>query len=153
MRSLVTSIFLYACESWTLTTELQSRIQAMEIRCYRKILPISYKDHVTNEEVHAKIQQEIGPHEDLLTIVKRRKLQWHCHVCRSSGLVETILQGTVKGGRSQGRQRKRWEDNIREWTGLEFARSQRAVEKKEKWRKLVVKSSVVPQRPSRLRDR
>ena len=38
MRSLVTSIFLYACESWTLTTELQRRIQAMEMRCYRKIL-------------------------------------------------------------------------------------------------------------------
>ena len=46
-------------------------------------------------------------------------------------------------------QRKRWEDNIREWTGLE---SQRAVENREKWRKLVAKLSVVPQRPSRLRD-
>ena len=43
MRSLVTSIFLYACESRTLTAELQRRIQAMEIRCYRKILHISYK--------------------------------------------------------------------------------------------------------------
>ena len=53
MHSLVISIFLYACESWTLTAELQRRIQAMEIRCYRKILRISYKDHVTNEEVRA----------------------------------------------------------------------------------------------------
>ena len=74
MRSLVTSIFLYACESWTLTAELQRRIRAIEMRCYRNTLRISYKDHVTNEEVRAKIQQEIGPHEDLLTIVKRRKL-------------------------------------------------------------------------------
>ena len=57
------------------------------------------------------------------------------------------MQGTVKGGRKQGRQRKRWEDNIREWTGLEFAKSQRAVENREKWRKLVAKSSVVPKRP------
>ena len=47
----------------------------------------------------------------------------------------------------------RWEDNIREWTGLEFGKSQRAVDKRGKWRKLVAKSSVVPQRPSRLRDR
>ena len=137
MRSLVTSTFLYACESWTLTVELQRRIQAMEMRCYRKILHISYKDHVTNEEVRAKIQQAIGPHEDLLTIVKRRKLQWYGHVSRSSGLAKTILQGTVKGGRRQGGQRKRWEDNIREWTGLEFGKSQRAVENREKWRKLV----------------
>ena len=122
------------------------------MRCYSKILHISYKDHVTNEEVCAKIQQATGPHKDLLTTVKRRKLLWYGHVSRSSGLAKTILQGIVKGGRRQGRQRKRWEDNIREWTGLEFAKSQRAVENREKWRKLVVKSSVVPQRPSRLRD-
>ena len=121
----------------------------MEMRCYRKILHISYKDHVIYEEVRAKIQQAIGPHEDLLTIVKRRKLQWYGHVSRSSGLAKTLVQGTVKVGRRQGRQRKRWEDNIREWIRLEFGRSQRAVENREKSTKLVAKSSVVPQRPSR----
>ena len=68
MRFLVTSILLYACESWTLTAELHRRIQAMEMRCYRKILSISYKDYVTNEEVRAKVQQAIGPHEDLIII-------------------------------------------------------------------------------------
>ena len=124
----------------------------MEMKPYRKILRISYEDHVTNEEACAKFQQVIGPHEDLLTIVMRHKLQWYGHVSRSSGLAKTILQGTVKGGRRQGRQRKRWEDNIREWTDLEFAKSQTAVENREKWRKLVAKSSVVYQRPSRLRD-
>ena len=137
MRSVVTS--------WTLTAELKRRIQAMEMRCYHKILCISYKKHVINEEVHAKIQQAIGPHEDLLMIVKRHKLQWYGHVSCSSGLAQTILQGTVKGGRRQGRQRKRWEDNIREWTDLVLGKSQRAVENREKWRKLVAKSSVVPQ--------
>ena len=134
-----------------LTAEIQRRIQVMEMRFYRKILRISYKDHVANQEVRAQIQQAIGPHEDLLTIVKRRKLKWYDHVSRSSGLAKTILQGTVKGGR-QGRQRKRWEDNSRVWTGLEFAKSQRAVENREKWRKPVAKSSVVPQQPSQLRD-
>ena len=153
MRSLVTSTFLYACESWTLTAELQRRRQAMEMRCYRKIPRISYKDYVTNEEVRAKIQQAIGPHEDLLTTVKIRKLRWYGHVSCSSGLAKTILQGTVKGGRRQGGQRKRWEDNIREWTGLEFSKSQRAVENRGKWRKLVAKLSVVPQRPLLLRNR
>ena len=74
MRFLVTSIFLYAGESWTPTAELQRRIQAMEMRCYRNVLHFSYKDHVTNNEVRANIQQAIGPHEVLLSIVKRRKL-------------------------------------------------------------------------------
>ena len=85
-------------------------------------------------------------------LVKRRKLQWYGHVSRSSGLAKTILQGTVKRGRRQSRQRKRWEDNIREWTCLEFGKSQRAVENRGKWRKLVAKSSVVPKRPSQLRE-
>ena len=125
----------------------------MEMRCYCKILRISYKDHVANEDVHAKIQQALGLHEDLLIIVKRCKLQWYGHVSCSSGLAKTVLQGTVKGGRRQGGQRKTWEDNIREWTDLEFAKSRRAVENREKWSKLVAKSSVVPQRPSRLSDR
>ena len=72
-----------------------------------------------------------------------------CHVSRSSCLAKTILQGTVQGGRREGRQRNRWEDNIREWTGLEFAKSQRAVENREKRRKLAVKSSVVPKHTDR----
>ena len=84
------------------------------MRCYRKILRISYQDYVTNEEVHAKIQQAIGLHEDLLTIVKRRRLKQYEHISRSSGLAKTILQGTVKWGEKQGRQMKRWEDNNRE---------------------------------------
>ena len=64
-----------------------------------------------------------------------------------SGLAKTILQGAVKGGRGQGRQRKRREDNIREWTGLEFGKFHRAVEDREKWRKLVAESSVCPNDP------
>ena len=55
-------------------------------------------------------------------------------------------------GERQGGPRKRKEDNIKEWTGLEFGKSKRAVENREKWKKLVAKSSVVPQRPSRLTD-
>ena len=102
------------------------------MRCYRKILCISYKDHVTNEEVRAKIQRAIGPHEDLLTTARRHKLQWYGHVSRSSGLAKTVLKGTVKGGRRQGGQRKRWEDNIREWIGKEFTKSHRAEKNIEK---------------------
>ena len=108
MRSLVISIFLYACESWTLTAELEKRTQAFEMRCYRRLLNISYKDHVTNEEVRRKIQAAIGEYDKLLTLVKKRKLRWFGHVSRSSGLAKTILQGTVKGKRKRGRQKKRW---------------------------------------------
>ena len=61
-RSLVTFTFLYSCEPWTLTADLKRRIQAVEMRCYRKILRISHKDLVANEEVRAKIQQANSEH-------------------------------------------------------------------------------------------
>ena len=76
---------------------------------------------------------------------------WTCLPVIRSG--QNHLARHSERGKKQGRQRKRLEDNIREWTGLEFAKSQRAVENRGKWRKLVVKSSVVPQRPLQLRDR
>ena len=84
------------------------------MRCFRRLLGISYRDHITNEEVKARIENAIEPYEDLLTSVKRRRLKWYGHVTRSSGLAKTVLQGTVQGGRRRGRQRKRWEDNIKE---------------------------------------
>ena len=101
----------------------------------------------------ARIGNPIGPYEDLLTSVKRRKLKWYGHVIRSSGLGKAILHGTVRGGRRGGRQRKRWEDNVKEWTGLKWNIMLRKAENRQKWRKLAVKSTVVPQRSARLRDR
>ena len=100
MRSLVISIFLYACETWTLTAELEKKIQITEMRCFRRLLGISYRDHVTNERVVNRIRQAIGPCEDLLTIVKKRtrKLRWYGHKTRSTGLAKMILHGTVQGG-------------------------------------------------------
>ena len=65
MCSLVMSIFLYACEYWTLTADTERRIQAMEMRCLRKLLGITYIYHISNEEVRNRTRQAIGPHEDL----------------------------------------------------------------------------------------
>ena len=138
MRSLVIFIFLYACESWTLTAELEKRTQAFEMSCYRRLLNISYKDHVTDEEVRRKIQTAIGELDELLTLVKKRKLRWFGH---------TILQGAMKGKRKRGRQKKRWEDNIKEWSGMDFASSTRAGENRTRWKGIVANSSVVPRRP------
>ena len=84
----------------------------------------------------------------LLTLVKKRKLKWFGHVSRSSGSAKTILLGTVKG--KKGRQKKRWEDNIKEWTGMDFAIATRAAENRQRWRGVVVNSSVVPRRPSKV---
>ena len=112
-------------------------------QCYIMVLrPVVLRDKPFAQGVGNAIR----PYEDLLTSVKRSKLKWYGHVTRSSGLAKTVLQGTVQGWRRRGRQRKRWEDNIKEWTGLEWNMLLQKAENREEWRKLVVKSTVVPQR-------
>ena len=80
----------------------------MEMRCYRKILHISYKDHVTNEEVRARIQQAIGPHEDLLTIVKKTQtaVVWSCFPFIRSG------QNRLARHRERGKKTRRTKEEV-----------------------------------------
>ena len=105
------------------------------MRCFQRLLGISYRDHVTNEEMN-RIRQAIGPHEDLLTTVKKRKQRWYGHKTRSTGLAKMILQGTVQGGRRRDGQKKRREDNISEWTGLKLGEALQKAENRG-WRKVV----------------
>ena len=72
----------YGCESWTLTADLERRIQAFENKCYRSMLGISYREHKTNEYVWQKVSILAGPQEPLLSTITRRKLSWFGHVCR-----------------------------------------------------------------------
>ena len=139
MRSLVISIFLYAYESWTLTAELEKSTQAFEMRCYRRLSNISYKNHVTNEEVRTKIQAAIGVYDELQTLVKKRKLRWFGHVSRSSGLAKTILQGSERKKKKR-QQKKRWEDNTKEWTGMDFTSLTKAAEIRTRWKGIVSNS-------------
>ena len=111
---LVSSIFLYACQSWNLPVEMRKKNMSHKYEVLPQDTTHLIQRPCYKRDVRAKIQQAIGPHEDLLTIVKRRKLQWYCHVSRSSGLAKTILQGTEKGEKGKGRQKKRWENNIKE---------------------------------------
>ena len=107
----------------------------------------------SEKKLIAKIQLANRPHKDLLTIVERRKLQWYGHVSCSPGLAKTIFQDTANGGKKT---KETKEEMGRQHQGMDrpgVAKSQRAVENREKWRKLVAKSSVVPQQPSQLRYR
>ena len=80
-------------------------------------LPLFYGG-LSVEELRRQIHAAILEYDELLTLVKKRKIRWFGHVLRSSGLAKTILQGTVTGKR-RGRQKKRWEDNMNEWTGMD----------------------------------
>ena len=103
IRSLVTSVLLYASETWTLTADILKKLQATEMRCFRKLLAISYRDHITNDGVRDRIRQAIGPYDDILTTVKKRKLKWFGHVSRSSGLACRFYKEQCKEGEEGGK--------------------------------------------------
>ena len=75
------------------------------MRSFLNFLGISFRDFITSEEVKTRTENAIGPLEDHLTSVKRRRLRWYKHVTRSSGLAKTILQGIVQGARRRNRQK------------------------------------------------
>ena len=123
------------------------------MRCYRRLLGINFRDHITNEEVLARIKTTAGPPKELLKIVRERKLRWFGHVTRSEGMGKIILQGPAPGKRGRGRPRRSWMDDIKEWSGLGGRGLQSHAHSREEWRKLVRVASSVPHRPPRLRDR
>ena len=87
----------------------------METRCHCKILHISYKDHVINKEVRSKIQQAIRPKKTQTAVV------WTCLQFIRSG--QNHLARHSERGKKTRQTEEEGEENIREWTGLEFAKS------------------------------
>ena len=148
MQSLVNSIFLYACETWTLSKDLQKRIRALEMRCLRRLLNINYKDRVTNVEVRRRVTCQIGPHSELLAKVIEKKLKWFGHVIRSDTISKTILQGTVDGIRRRGRPKLQWQDNVVEWTGMDIVKEMRATMSREGLRKVIWNSTAPLRHPN-----
>jgi len=104
----------------------------LEMRCLRRRLGISHTDHTFIEEVRQTITQQVKHYEDPLTTVKKKKPRWYGHVTRSDGLFKTILQGTVQGKRRRGMPKKKWADNITEWTGKSSS-TQALAHNRHKW--------------------
>ena len=139
LRSLVISVFLYASESWTMNTEIEKRINAFELNCYRRLLNIHYTSHTTNVRVKELVIQYIGKHDSLLSIAKKRKLRWFGHVTRAKGtLANIILQGTVDGSRKRGRPKRIWIDDIKDWTGRTVGELLRLAEDRAAWSKMIM---------------
>ena len=46
------------------------------MRCFRKLIGISYRDHITNHAVRDRIRQAFGSYDDILTTLQKRKLKW-----------------------------------------------------------------------------
>ena len=118
-QSLIVSILLYGCETWTLLAKSERRIQTFETKYLRKLLSISCFECKKYDNTCKKVLDLImGPQELLLTTVRWRKLVWFGYVTGHDTLSKAILQETVKGNKHRGCKRKSWVKNVKEWTDM-----------------------------------
>ncbi|KAG1685545.1 MFS-type transporter SLC18B1 [Nymphon striatum] len=130
-------VMSYGAESWTFSKEVIRRIRAFEGWCYRRVLKISWKDHVTNEMV----EEKMGCKRELVTGIGQRKMRFAGHVLRGSSgeLANLVLEGTIDGKRDRGKQRKTWNDDVKNWSRTgNLGNAKRKGEDKSLWHSIVV---------------
>ena len=108
--AVVLSTALYRCEAWTITQNLEKRINAFEMRCFRHLIQIPYTAHRTNDSIRNEIKILIGDkYEPLGETLKHGKLKWFGHAARHyNTLSHTILKGMVEGVCPRGRPKTNW---------------------------------------------
>ena len=114
VKSLVWSVALYGCESWTLRKEEERKIEVFEMWVWRRMLRVSWIDRKTNIWVREKAG--VTNEKDLLKIVKERKVSKLCHwKRRPNSLVMCVVEGEMPGKNRVGRRKTRWIDNVKTW--------------------------------------
>ena len=100
---------MYGCESWTVKKAERWRIDAFELRCWRRLLRVPWTARRSNQST----LKEISPGCSLEGLMLRLKLQYFGHLMwRGDPLKKTLMLGGIGGRRRRGRQRMRWLDGI-----------------------------------------
>jgi hypothetical protein len=127
VNTLIWSIMLYGSESWTLRKRNIKQIDAAEMWLWRRLLRISWRDRITNEEV----RQRIGQHERLRVTIFRRKRTWVGHVLRGNAYLGNIIEGRMEGQRPRGRPRVGMLDDLKRDT---YSEMRKALENRRLWK-------------------
>ena len=131
-RSLVLSIVLYAAETWTLRKRDQDRLLSFEMSCLKRILGISRRDTISNDNICQKLDLET-------TIMDRfhsRRLTYYGHVIRmcNNRFPLITLFGSTSGTRPKGRPPKRWIDCCKESCQMTLTDARWLIHDTQKWR-------------------
>ena len=131
IRTYVWSSLLYGAESWTIDKEMEKKINATEMWCYRRMLKVSWTKHVTN----AEILRRVGNPDRLMDVIRSRQLKFLGHVLRSDGVEKLALTGKIEGRRDRGRQRNKYFDQF----GISIKNCDfiRGSLERENWRRMI----------------
>ena len=133
LNALVYPVLLYGSEIWTIKKNDLKKLVAFEMRCCRKVLNITWKDKIRNEDVLLRISSCKFKPKRILARISESQLSWFGHACRMSNmrLPKRILMEMVPGTNRQGRPRQRWEDDI--IADSTFLEAYRNAEDRNRW--------------------
>ena len=135
LRALIFPIATYGSETWSLSKEAEKKINAFELKCYRKILRIPW----TAKRTNTSVLTELGniPEEWLQNTIISRKLKYFGHVKRHHCLEKDIYEGIVEGRRGRGRPRRRWSQDISDRLNTTVTEAGRRAQNREAFRRAV----------------
>ena len=94
VKCCIWSIALYGAETWTLRAVDQKHLESFEMWCWRRKEKISWTDHVRNEDVLLRVEEQ----RNILHEISKRKANWIGHILRRNCLPQRVIEGKIKGG-------------------------------------------------------
>ena len=127
---MVFPVVMYRCESWTIKKAEHQRIDAFELRCWRRLLRILCTGRKSNQS----ILKEINPKYSLERLLLKLKFQYFGHLMqRANSLEKTLMLGKTEGRRKKGQQRMKWLDSITDSIDMNLIKFGELVKDREAW--------------------